>query len=96
MHPDWIGSDQGGHFGLYDYCISTTPTDCTWSVLRVRPLSTAFHIAAGLVFAATVLSAVALFSILASETGGGGLSEKTSGNSILKTTIVSTCTITRS
>ncbi|CAB02318.1 Lipoma HMGIC fusion partner-like 3 protein [Caenorhabditis elegans] len=61
IHPTWIGSDEGGYFGLYDYCGTS---ECPWSPFRVRPLSMWFEISAFLVLAATVLSFLAIFSIL--------------------------------
>uniref|UniRef100_A0A1I7T0A4 G_PROTEIN_RECEP_F1_2 domain-containing protein n=1 Tax=Caenorhabditis tropicalis TaxID=1561998 RepID=A0A1I7T0A4_9PELO len=61
IHPTWIGNDEGGYFGLYDYCGTS---ECPWSPFRVRPLSMWFEISAFLVLAATVLSFLAIFSIL--------------------------------
>ncbi|CAB3409224.1 unnamed protein product [Caenorhabditis bovis] len=61
IHPTWIGNDEGGYFGLYDYCGTN---DCQWSPFRIRPLSMWFEIAAFLVLAATVLSFLAIFCIL--------------------------------
>ncbi|EGT42049.1 hypothetical protein CAEBREN_15270 [Caenorhabditis brenneri] len=61
IHPTWIGNDEGGYFGLYDYCGAN---ECSWSPFRVRLLSMWFEIAAFLVLAATVLSYLAIFSIL--------------------------------
>ncbi|ULT92894.1 hypothetical protein L5515_009978 [Caenorhabditis briggsae] len=61
IHPTWIGNDEGGYFGLYDYCGTS---ECPWSLFRVRPLSMWFEISAFLVLAATVLSFLAIFSIL--------------------------------
>ncbi|CAI4224472.1 unnamed protein product [Auanema sp. JU1783] len=61
IHPAWIGNEEGGYFGLYDYC---STSECTWNILRVRPLSFSFEIAAFLVLAATVLTILAVFSIL--------------------------------
>lgn len=74
IHPGWLGSAEGGHFGLYDFCLSD---DCAWQVsvpslflslqmFRIRPLAREFQVAALLVLAATVLSMLAVLSILVS------------------------------
>ncbi|CAD6196732.1 unnamed protein product [Caenorhabditis auriculariae] len=61
IHPAWIGNDEGGYFGLYDYCGTN---ECSWSPFRVRPLSFSFELSAFMVLSATVLSVLAVFSIL--------------------------------
>lgn len=61
IHPTWIGNDEGGYFGLYDYCASN---ECGWAPFRIRPLSFSFELSALLVLSSTVLSVLAVFSIM--------------------------------
>ncbi|CAJ0580186.1 unnamed protein product, partial [Mesorhabditis spiculigera] len=61
VHPTWIESDEGGYFGLYDYC----PTDtCTWKIFQVQPLSWSFQLASVLVIVATICSLLIVVAIL--------------------------------
>ncbi|KAK6751709.1 hypothetical protein RB195_003243 [Necator americanus] len=60
VHPSWIGSDEGGYFGLYNYCITM---ECTWNMFETRTLTTSFELSALLVLIATILSSFAVFSI---------------------------------
>ena len=71
IHPEWIGNDRGGYFGLYNYC--TSPEDfqdgsisntCHWDVLKIRTLSNPFKISFFLVITATILNCLALLSIM--------------------------------
>uniref|UniRef100_A0A7E4W477 G_PROTEIN_RECEP_F1_2 domain-containing protein n=1 Tax=Panagrellus redivivus TaxID=6233 RepID=A0A7E4W477_PANRE len=70
VHPEWIGNDQGGYFGLYNYC--TTPENgiesryngCHWDVLKIRSLSNPFRVSFFLIVAATILNSLALLSIM--------------------------------
>ncbi|VDL80465.1 unnamed protein product [Nippostrongylus brasiliensis] len=61
VHPAWIGSDEGGYIGLYNYC---STTECPWNVLQIRTLSATGEVAALLVLVSTILSSLAVFSIM--------------------------------
>uniref|UniRef100_A0AC35G4I3 Uncharacterized protein n=1 Tax=Panagrolaimus sp. PS1159 TaxID=55785 RepID=A0AC35G4I3_9BILA len=66
IHPEWIGNDRGGYFGLYNFC--TSPGEdgrgCHWDFLKIRTLSNPFKISFFLVTTATVLNLLALLSIM--------------------------------
>ncbi|VDO34177.1 unnamed protein product [Haemonchus placei] len=61
IHPSWIGNDEGGYIGLYNYCSSI---ECPWNVFQIRTVTAAFELSALLVLLATILSSLAVFSIL--------------------------------
>ncbi|VDD85819.1 unnamed protein product [Enterobius vermicularis] len=61
IHPEWIGGPDGGYFGLYSYCPNN---DCPWRIFNIQALSTSFSVAAILVLISTVLSLLAVFSIM--------------------------------
>ncbi|EFP03948.1 hypothetical protein CRE_28783 [Caenorhabditis remanei] len=61
IHPTWIGNDEGGYFGLYDYCGTS---ECPWNPFRFRRLDFWFQLSALAVLIATVLSFLVIFFIL--------------------------------
>ncbi|EYC11430.1 hypothetical protein Y032_0050g1909 [Ancylostoma ceylanicum] len=60
IHPSWIGNEEGGYLGLYNYC---STIECTWNMFEIRTLTTSFELSALLVLLATILSSLAVFSI---------------------------------
>lgn len=61
VHPAWIGNEEGGYLGLYNYC---STIECPWNMFEIRTLTAAFELSALLVFLAAILSSLAVFSIL--------------------------------
>uniref|UniRef100_A0A0N5B0S0 G_PROTEIN_RECEP_F1_2 domain-containing protein n=1 Tax=Syphacia muris TaxID=451379 RepID=A0A0N5B0S0_9BILA len=61
IHPEWIGGKKSGYFGLYSYCPGN---DCPWRIFQVQIMSTPFSVTAVLVLLSTVLSLLAVFSIM--------------------------------
>ncbi|VDO81415.1 unnamed protein product [Heligmosomoides polygyrus] len=64
VHPAWIGNEEGGYLGLYNYC---STIECPWNMFEIRTLTAAFELSALLVFLAAILSSLAVFSILVSS-----------------------------
>ncbi|CAJ0918161.1 unnamed protein product, partial [Mesorhabditis belari] len=61
VHPTWIESEEGGYFGLYDYCLSD---NCPWKIFQVQSLTWSFQLSAALVMVATICSLLIVTAIL--------------------------------
>ncbi|RCN42690.1 hypothetical protein ANCCAN_11330, partial [Ancylostoma caninum] len=40
IHPSWIGNEEGGYLGLYNYC---STIECTWNMFESYPLPESSH-----------------------------------------------------